>query len=131
MAELLKLKADYKTLTGEDLAGGGSKGKKDKKKEAGNKTEKKDAKPSTKQEKMTKAVKVENGEGESAVKKVTRCDIGSKAWFRRRTFHEPNLIPKYVKSLVSESIRNTCFNLERLSCSFHLAQPKISPFDRL
>ena len=92
MAELLKLKADYKTLTGEDLAGGGSKGKKDKKKEAGNKTEKKDAKPSTKKEKMTQAAKVENGEGESAVKKVTRCDIGSKAWFRCRSFHEPNLI---------------------------------------
>ena len=92
MAELLKLKADYKTLTGEDLAGAGSKGKKDKKKEAGNKTEKKDAKPSKKQEKMTQAAKVENGEGESALKKVTRCDIGSKTRFRRRTFHEPNVI---------------------------------------
>ena len=92
MAKLLKLKADYKTLTGEDLAGGGSKGKKDKKKEAGNKTEKKDAKPLTKQEKMTQAAKVENGEGESAVKKVTRCVIGSKARLRRRTFHEPSLI---------------------------------------
>ena len=90
MAELLKLKADYKTLTGEDLAGGGSKGKKDKKKEAGNKTEKKDAKPSTKQEKKTQAAKVENGEGESAVKKVTRSTvIGSKARLRRRPFHEP------------------------------------------
>ena len=92
MAELLKLKADYKTLTGEDLAGAGSKGKKDKKKEAGNKTENKDAKPSKKQEKMTQAAKVENGEGESALKKVTRCDIGSKARFRCRTFHEPNVI---------------------------------------
>ena len=92
VAELLKLKADYKTLTGEDLASGGSKGKKDKKKEAGNKTEKKDAKPSTKQKKMTHTAKVENGEGESAVKKVTRCDIGSKACFRCCSFHEPNLI---------------------------------------
>jgi len=92
VAELLKLKADYKTLTGEDLAGGGSKGKKDKKKEAGNKTEKKDAKPSTKQEKMTQAAKGENGEGESAGKKVTRCVIGSKAWFSCRTLHELNLI---------------------------------------
>ena len=86
MAELLKLKSDYKTLTGEDLAGGGSKGKKDKKKEAGNKIEKKDAKPSTKQEKMKQAAKVENGEGESAVKKVTRCDIGSKARFETPYF---------------------------------------------
>ena len=94
MAELLKLKADYKTLTGEDLAGGGSKGKKDKKKEAGNKSEKKDAKPSAKQEKMTQAAKVENGEGESAVKKVTRFDVGSKAWFRLPTFSwaEPNTL---------------------------------------
>ncbi|CAH3119198.1 unnamed protein product [Porites lobata] len=78
VAELLKLKADYRTLTGEDLAGGGSKGKKDKKKEAGNKTEKKDAKPSTKQAKMTQAAKVENGEGESAVKKVTRLGLEAK-----------------------------------------------------
>ena len=57
----------------------------------------------------------------------------SKARFRRRTFHEPNLIHwiKYMKSSVSESIRNACFNLERISRSFRLAGPGISPLDRL
>ena len=56
-----------------------------------------------------------------------------KARFRRRTFHEPNLIHwiKYMKSSASESIRNACFNLERLSRSFRLARPGISPLDRL
>ena len=40
------------------------------------------------------------------------------------TFHEPNLIHgiKYMKSSASESIKNACFNLERLSCSFRLAR---------
>ena len=57
----------------------------------------------------------------------------TKARFRRRTFHEPNLIHwiKYMKSSASESIRNACFNLERLSRSFRLARPEISPLDRL
>ena len=47
----------------------------------------------------------------------------SKARFRRRSFHEPNLIDwiKYMKSLASESIKNGYFNLERLSRSFCLA----------
>ena len=56
-----------------------------------------------------------------------------KARFRRRTFHEPNLVHwiKYKKSSASESIRNACFNLERLSCSFRLAWPRISPLERL
>ena len=56
-----------------------------------------------------------------------------KARFRRRTFHEPNLTHwiKYMKSSASESIRNACFNLERLSRSFRLARPGISPLDRL
>ena len=50
-----------------------------------------------------------------------------------RTFHAPNLIHwiKYMKSSASESVRNACFNLERLSRSFRLARPGISPLDRL
>ena len=71
VAELLKLKAEYKNLTGEDLAGGG-KGKKDKKKEGGKENAKKDAKPSKKQEKTAQPATVENGETESGAKKVTR-----------------------------------------------------------
>ena len=47
----------------------------------------------------------------------------TKVWFRRRTFHEPNLINwiKYLKSSASagiNSIRNAYFKLERLSRSF-------------
>ena len=51
----------------------------------------------------------------------------------RRTFHEPNLIHwiKYMKSSVSESVRNACFNLERLSRSFRQARPRISPLELL
>ena len=53
----------------------------------------------------------------------------SKARFRRRTFEERNLIHwnKYMKSSASESIRNACFNLERLRRSFRPARPRISP----
>ena len=49
-----------------------------------------------------------------------RLSNENKAWFRRRSFHEPSLIHwiKYMKSSVFESIRNACFNLERLSLSF-------------
>ena len=36
-----------------------------------------------------------------------------------------------MKSSASESIRNACFNLERLSRSFRLARPGISPLERL
>ena len=36
-----------------------------------------------------------------------------------------------MKSLASESISNAYFNLERLSRSFRLARPGISPLDRL
>ena len=56
-----------------------------------------------------------------------------KARLRRRTFREPNLIHwiKYMKSLASESIRNACFNLERLSRSLRLARSGISPLERL
>ena len=56
-----------------------------------------------------------------------------KARFRRRTFHEPNLIPriKHMKSSASESVENGCFNLERLSRSSRLAQPEISALERL
>ena len=59
--------------------------------------------------------------------------IKTKARFRRRTFHEPNLIPliKYVKSSASESVKNGCLNLERLSRSSRLAQPGISALERL
>ena len=71
VAELLKLKAEYKNLTGEDVAGGG-KGKKDKKKEAASKNDKQDTKPSKKQEKAAQPAKVENGDVDSTGKKVTR-----------------------------------------------------------
>ena len=56
-----------------------------------------------------------------------------KARLKRRTFHKPNLIHwiKYMKSSASESIRNACFNLERLSRSLRLAWPGISPLERL
>ena len=49
----------------------------------------------------------------------------SKARFRRRSFHEPHLIPliKYMKSSASESIKNGSFNLERSSLSSRLAWP--------
>ena len=55
------------------------------------------------------------------------------AWFRRRTFHEPNLIHwiRYMKSSASESIRNACFNLEQLRRPFRLARLGISPLERL
>ena len=58
---------------------------------------------------------------------------GPKAQFRRRTFHEPNLIPlnNYMKSLASESVKNGYLNLERLSRSSRLAQLRISPLERL
>ena len=36
-----------------------------------------------------------------------------------------------MKSLESESIRNACFILERLSCSFRLAQLEITPLEQL
>ena len=36
-----------------------------------------------------------------------------------------------MKSLVSESISNACFNLKRLSHSFHLARPGILPLEQL
>ena len=40
------------------------------------------------------------------------CEVqGPKAQFRRRTFHEPNLIPlnKHMKSFASESVKNGYF----------------------
>ena len=57
----------------------------------------------------------------------------TKAQFRRRTFHEPNLIAwiKYMKSSASESVENGWFNLERLSRSSRLAQPGFSALERL
>ena len=61
---------------------------------------------------------------------IYRNRLGSsKARFRRRTFQEPNIIHwnKYMKSSASESIRNACFNLERLCRSFRPARPGISP----
>ena len=60
-------------------------------------------------------------------------DWEAKAQFRRRTFHEPNLISwiKYMKSSASESVKNGYLNLERLSRSFRLALPGISPLERL
>ena len=36
-----------------------------------------------------------------------------------------------MKSSASESVRNVCFNLERLSRSFRLARPGISPLEQL
>ena len=55
------------------------------------------------------------------------------ARFRLRSSHEPNLSHriKYMNTSASESIRNACFNLERLSRSFRLARPGISPLNRL
>lgn len=70
VAELLRLKAEYKNLTGEDLAGGG-KGKKDKKKDAGKENEKKNAKPSKKEEQKVEPSNAENGDADSGAKKVT------------------------------------------------------------
>lgn len=70
MSQLLKLKKDYQNLTGEDLAGGGSRGKKEKKKDAGN--EKKDSKSSKKQEKAAQAAKGESDDVDSSGKKITR-----------------------------------------------------------
>ena len=57
----------------------------------------------------------------------------SKTRFRRRTFHEPNLIHwiTYMESSISELIRNASFNLERLSRSFRQARTGISPLERL
>ena len=57
----------------------------------------------------------------------------SKAQFRQQTFHELNLIHwiKYLKSSAPQSIRNACFNLEQLSCSFYLAKLGISSLERL
>ena len=57
----------------------------------------------------------------------------SKVRFRRRTFHDLNLIHwiKYMKSSASKSIRNACFNLERLSRSFRLVRSGVSPLERL
>ena len=69
MTELLRLKTEYKNLTGEDLAGGG-KGKKDKKKEGGKENDKKNAKQSKKEEKKAEPSNVENGDADSGAKKV-------------------------------------------------------------
>ena len=44
---------------------------------------------------------------------------------------EPDTLNKYMKSSASEPIRKACFNLERLGRSFRLAQPGISPLERL
>ena len=46
----------------------------------------------------------------------------TKAQFRHRSFHEPNLI---------HGIRNAYFNLQRLSPSSQLAQQGISTLERL
>ena len=53
--------------------------------------------------------------------------------FRRRTFHELNLILwiKYMKSLASESGENSYLNLEQLGRSFCLAQLGISHLEWL
>ena len=67
VAELLRLKGEYKNLTGEDVAGGG-RGKKEKKKESGKDNAKKDSKPVNKQEKTV----TENGDTDSGAKKITR-----------------------------------------------------------
>ena len=67
VAELLRLKGEYKNLTGEDVAGGG-RGKKEKKKESGKENAKKDSKPVNKQEKTV----TENGDADSGAKKITR-----------------------------------------------------------
>ena len=67
VAELLRLKGEYKNLTGEDVASGG-RGKKEKKKESGKENAKKDSKPVNKQEKTV----TENGDADSGAKKITR-----------------------------------------------------------
>ena len=80
MAILLKLKGQYKALTGEDLPAGGGKGKEDKKKEnkqtqpEGNKKEKKEKKgkqdkPNQEKPKVEAAAAVDS---ETGLKKVTR-----------------------------------------------------------
>ena len=63
----------------------------------------------------------------------TKAEFKKIIQFRRRTFHEPNLIPwiKYMKSSASESVKNGYLNLERLSRSFRLPQPGISRLERL
>ena len=50
-----------------------------------------------------------------------------------KLFYEPNLIRyiKYMKSSMSESIRNASFNLERLSRSSLLARSEISTLEPL
>ena len=64
VAELLRLKGEYKNLTGEDVAGGG-RGKKEKKKESGKENAKKDSKP-------VNIPLTENGDADSGAKKITR-----------------------------------------------------------
>ncbi|XP_058947163.2 bifunctional glutamate/proline--tRNA ligase [Pocillopora verrucosa] len=73
VAELLRLKGEYKNLTGEDVAGGG-RGKKEKKKESGKENAKKDSKPVNKQEKTV----TENGDTDSGAKKITRLGLEAK-----------------------------------------------------
>lgn len=73
VAELLRLKGEYKNLTGEDVAGGG-RGKKEKKKDSGKENAKKDSKPVNKQEKIV----AENGDTESGAKKITRLGLEAK-----------------------------------------------------
>ncbi|RMX52849.1 hypothetical protein pdam_00011314 [Pocillopora damicornis] len=73
VAELLRLKGEYKNLTGEDVAGGG-RGKKEKKKESGKDNAKKDSKPVNKQEKTV----TENGDADSGAKKITRLGLEAK-----------------------------------------------------
>ncbi|KAL5008454.1 hypothetical protein ScPMuIL_014035 [Solemya velum] len=67
--KLLGLKADYKTLTGEDLAGGARKDKKDKKKG------KENNQPSKKQEQKPKPKPKETEDLNREVKKVTRLGL--------------------------------------------------------
>ena len=57
----------------------------------------------------------------------------SRARFRRRIFREPNLIHyiRFMTFSASELIKNTYFNLERLSRSFRLSRTEISTMDRL
>ena len=52
--------------------------------------------------------------------KLPRCITVSERW-----------VFKYMKSSASESIKNGYMNLERLSRSSRLAQPRISPLERL
>ena len=75
VSELLRLKAEYKNLTGEDVAGDG-KGKKDKTKEAVKQNDKKDAKPSKKQEKTAQHANVDVDSGGK-----TRCENASNLSF--------------------------------------------------